>query len=208
MMASYLDFANLDDRAGDRTDFFFLGEIDVLYRLDRMIYGVRAGFGSYAGQGGRANVVWNDAAGPPTVGFQYGYAEIELRLPVRKGPPLGFATRVYAGVGDEGLGIGIAGRARIGDPDETNLSLGASSVEQLGFYSDLRLETWPDPRLPIGISVGVTDQPGNGDLGARLATDIGWRALSWLQPTLRLSWQGRTAVHSGVGGGLGLVFDW
>lgn len=208
LMASYLDFANLDDRAGDRSDSFYLGEIDVLYRIDRVIYGVRAGFGSYGGKGGRANVTWTEANPAPLIGFQYGYAEIELRLPVKKGPPLGLAARAYAGVGDDGLGVGFAGRARIGDPDGANLSVGASAVEQLGFFSDLRLETWPDPRLPVGISVGVTDQPGSGDLGARLAADVGWRALPWLQPTLRLSWQGRTAVHSGVGGGLGLVFDW
>lgn len=208
IMASYLDFANLDDRAGDRTDQFYLGEIDVLYRIDRVLWGVRAGFGSYGGKGGRANQTWTEAQPAPTVGFQYGYAEMELRLPVTKGPPLGLAGRVYAGVSEEGLGLGFAGRVRIGDPDAANLSAGVSAVETLGFYSDLRLETWPEPRLPVGISVGVTDQPGSGDLGAKLSADVGWRALSWLQPTLRLSWQGRTAVHSGVGAGLGLVFDW
>ncbi len=208
LMASYLDFGNLDDRAGDRSDAFYLGEIDVLYRLDGAIYGVRAGFGSYGGKGGFANRPWTAADPAPVVGFQYGYAEMELRAPVKKGPPLGAAGRLYAGVGNDGLALGLAGRLRIGDPDAANLSVGISGVDTLGFYSDLRLETRPDRRLPVGISVGVTDQPGNGDLGARLAADVGWRALSWLQPTLRLSWQGRTAVHSGVGAGLGLVFDW
>ena len=40
------------------------------------------------------------------------------------------------------------------------------------------------------------------------ATDFGWRVKPWLQPTVRASWQGRSADHTGVGGGLGLVFDW
>ena len=208
MMASYLDFANLDDRAGDHTDRFYLGEVDVLYRLGEVIYGVRAGYGTYAGRGGLANHAWTTTDRPPVVGFQYGYAETELRLPVRGGPSFGIAGRVYAGVGEEGFGLGLAGRLRVGHPDGTNLSAGASAIEQIGFYSDLRLEAWPRDELPIGISVGVTDQPGSGDLGVRLAADVGWRALSWLQPTLRLSWQGRTAVHYGLGGGLGLVFDW
>jgi hypothetical protein len=207
-MASYLDFGNLDDRMGDRSDAFYLGEIDVLYRLEGALYGVRAGFGTYGGKGGFANQAWTEAAPAPVLGFQYGYAEVELRAPVKKGPPVGAAGRLYAGVGDQGLALGLAGRLRLGDPDAANLSLGVTGVEQLGFYSDLRLETRPDQRLPVGISVGVTDQPGNGDLGVRLAADIGWRALSWVQPTLRLSWQGRTAVHYGLGGGLGLVFDW
>lgn len=208
LMASYLDFSNLDDRMGDRTDRFALGEIDVLYRLGGAIYGVRAGFGSYGGIGGVANQTWTEASPAPRRGFQYGYAEVELRAPNEKGPPLGAAARMYAGVGDEGLALGLAGRLRLGDPDKANLSLGVEGVQEIGFLSDLRLETRPDRRLPVGISVGVTDQPGNGDLGVRLATDVGWRALSWVQPTLRLSWQGRTAVHAGVGAGLGLVFDW
>jgi len=208
IMASYLDYANLDDRPGDRTDRVGMGEIDVLYRLNSTIYGVRAGFGSYGGIGGFANRTWTEADPAPTRGFQYGYAEMELRLPVKKGPPVGAAGRFYAGVGEDGLALGFAGRVRLGDPDAANLSVGVSAVEELGFFSDLRLETRPDRRLPVGISVGVTDQPGSGDLGARLAVDLGWRALSWIQPTLRLSWQGRTAVHSGVGAGLGLVFDW
>mgnify|MGYP000865285148 FL=1 len=208
IMASYMDFANLDDRAGDRTDRVGMGEIDVLYRLGGTIYGVRAGFGSYRGVGGFANRTWTDVEPAPERGFQYGYAEMELRLPVKKGPPVGAAGRFYAGVGEEGLALGAAGRVRLGDPDAANLSVGISAVEELGYFSDLRLETRPDARLPVGISVGVTDQPGQGDLGVRLAADVGWRALSWIQPTLRLSWQGRTAVHSGVGAGLGVVFDW
>jgi hypothetical protein len=34
------------------------------------------------------------------------------------------------------------------------------------------------------------------------------RTLGWFQPTIRLSYQARTVVHSGLGLGLGLVFDW
>ncbi len=208
IMASYLDFGNLDDRPGDRTDRFYLGEVDVLFRIGDVLWGVRAGYGSYGGRGGLANQVWTEPAPAPEVGFQYGYAEAEVRAPSAKGPPLGAAARLYAGVGNEGFGLGIAGRVRIGDADLTNLSASVSTIDQVGFFSDLRLEAWPDRRLPVGISVGVTDQPGTGDLGVRLAADLGWRARSWIQPTVRLSWQGRTAVHSGLGGGLGLVFDW
>lgn len=213
ILASYLDFATFDRRtvdgvAVDRTDRFAQTEIDVLYRLDGLLYGVRAGFGAYGGRGGFANQVWTEARPAPITGFQYGYAEAELRLPVKRGPPIGIAGRFIAGVGREGFGTGIAGRGRLGDPDRTNLSVGLSTVEDLGFISDLRLETWPNPKAPVGISVAVTDQPGNGDLGVRLATDVGWRAASWVTPTVRVSWQGRSANHAGVGAGAGLVFDW
>ncbi len=213
LIASYLDFATFDRRTMngatvDRTDRFAQTEIDILYRLDGALYGVRAGFGAYGGRGGFANRIWTVDNEAPTIGFQYGYAEAEMRFPVKGAPPLGLAARFYAGVGREGFGVGVAGRGRLGDPDRTNLSIGISTVEQLGFFTDLRLETWPGPKVPVGISVGVTDQPGNGDLGVRLATEVGWRPRPWVTPTVRVSWQGRTAAHSGVGAGLGLVFDW
>lgn len=212
IQTSYLDFATfdhreVDGRAVDRRDRFSLTEIDVLYRLRVPLWGVRAGFGSYGGSGGRADGVWTAASPAPTVGFQYGYVETELRTPGH-GVPFGIATRLVVGVGNDGLGVGGAARVRIGDADGNNLSASLSGIDQLGFVSDLRLETWPRPRLPIGVSVGVTDQPGKGDLGVRLATDLGWQARSWVRPTLRVSWQGRTAAHAGLGGGLGLVFDW
>ena len=212
MITTYLDFATfdhreVDGRAVDRRDHFALAELDVLYRLRSPLWGVRAGYGSYRGVGGRADAVWTDANPAPTVGFQYGYVEAELRTTDYQ-VPLGFALRFIAGVGNDGFGAGVAGRIRIGDADRTNLSGSASGVAELGFVTDLRLETWPSLKVPVGISVGVTDQPGGGDLGVRLATDLGWQARRWVRPTVRLSWQGRTATHAGLGGGLGLVFDW
>jgi hypothetical protein len=212
IQTSYLDFATFDHRevdgvAVDRRDRFALTEIDVLYRLRLPLWGVRAGFGSYGGIGGRTDGVWTDTNPAPEVGFQYGYLEGEVRAPI-EGIPFGGALRLVAGVGNDGFGLGINARLRIGDADGNNLSASLGTVDQLGFVSDLRLESWPQRRLPIGLSVGVTDQPGGGDLGVRLATDVGWQARSWIRPTVRVSWQGRTATHAGVGGGLGLVFDW
>ena len=214
MIGSYLDFATLDQRKDatgakeDHRDTFAEAQIDVQYRLRGLIEGVRLGFGSYGGRGGFADRVWSDAQEAPRIGFQYGLVEVELRLPLDRGPSLGLAGRFIAGVGREGFGVGGAGRLRLGDPDATNLSLGLSALQQVGFVSDLLLETWPTELIPIGLSVAVTDQPGNGDLGVRLATDVGYRLRPWVRPTVRVSWQGRTATHAGLGGGLGLVFDW
>ncbi len=212
IQTSYLDFATFDRRTVDgarvdRRDRFSLTEIDVLYRLRLPLWGIRAGFGTFGGIGGRADAVWTEANPPPQVGFQYGYLEAEVRVPA-KGVQLGAALRAVAGVGNEGFGTGVNARIRIGDADGDNLSASLGAVAELGFVSELRLETWPQRRLPVGLSVGVTDQPGGGDLGVRLATDVGWQARSWIRPTARLSWQGRTTDHAGLGGGLGLVFDW
>ncbi len=202
---SYLDFATFDDRSGERTDRFFMTEADFAYRVSSWLSAVRAGFGSVQGEGGFADERYDDTHRPDKVGFNYGYAEIEVH-PRRS--PLGLALRAVSGVGQEGFGVGGEARLRVGDPDGTHVSLGGSRIAELGFLSDLRLQVATIPRAPIGFTVAVTDQPNQGDLGMLFATDIGWRALPWLAPTLRLSYQARTVVHSGVGAGFGLVFGW
>ncbi|HEU5054989.1 MAG TPA: hypothetical protein VFU21_00630, partial [Kofleriaceae bacterium] len=202
---SYLDFATFDGRSGERTDRFFMTEADFAYRVSRWLSAVRAGFGSVQGEGGFADERYDEMNRPDKVGFNYGYAEIELHP---QGSPLGLALRAVSGVGQEGFGLGGEARLRVGDPDGTHVSLGGSRIAELGFLSDLRLQLATIPRAPIGFTVAVTDQPNEGDLGMLFATDVGWRALPWLAPTLRLSYQARTVVHSGLGAGFGLVFGW
>jgi hypothetical protein len=202
---SYLDFATFDGRSGERTDRFFMTEADFAYRVSSWLSAVRAGFGSVQGEGGFADQRYDEENRPEKVGFNYGYAEVELH-PRRS--PVGLALRALSGVGQEGFGLGGEARLRVGDPDGTHVSLGGSRIAELGFLSDLRLQLASIPRAPIGLTVAVTDQPNQGDLGMLFATDIGWRALPWLAPTLRLSYQARTVVHSGIGAGFGLVFGW
>ncbi len=205
LRGSYLDFATFDDRSGERTDRFFMTEADFAYKVTGWLHAVRAGFGSVQGEGGFADERYDDANRPDKVGFNYGYAEVEVQPPRSR---LGVMLRAVSGVGQEGFGVGAEGRVRIGDPDGTNVALGGSRIAELGFLSDLRLQVASIARVPIGFTVAVTDQPNEGDLGMLFATDLGWRALPWLVPTVRLSYQARTVVHSGVGAGLGLVFGW
>lgn len=204
IQTAYLDFATFDSRDGDHTDGFFMVEADFLYRLRGTIYGIRTGFGVLNGSGGFANEVYSEGNSAPKAGFNYGYSELELRGKYKTS----FAGRLVMGVGREGFGMGVEGRFRLGDEDETNLSLGASSVDQVGFLTDIRMQWNAMENFPLGLAVALTDRPNQGDLGVRLTTDIGYRALSWVQPTLRISYQARTVVHSGIGAGLGLVFDW
>jgi hypothetical protein len=204
IQTAYLDFATFEDREGDRTDGFFMVEADFLYRLRGTLYGIRTGFGVLNGSGGYADRVYTEIAPAPKAGFNYGYAELELRGKYKTA----LAGRLVTGVGREGFGLGVEGRFRLGDEDQTNLSVGASTLQQVGFLTDIRMQWSAMKDFPLGLAVALTYRPNRGDLGVRLTTDIGYRALSWVQPTLRISYQARTVVHSGVGAGLGLVFDW
>ena len=115
---------------------------------------------------------------------------------------------MIAGLGRNGLAFGAEGRVRFGEEEKSNLSFAVSTLEDVGFLSEVRMQWAALQHMPLGLAVGVTDQPNNGDLGVRLSGDIGYRALDWFQPTVRVSYQGRSVQHSGLGVGLGMVFDW
>ena len=202
LATTYLDFATFDKRDGDRTDRFVLIEADFFYRLRRFVYGVRAGFGVLNGEGGFIDEP--NPNGPQKAGFNFGYAELEFRGPHQTA----WMTRFVAGVGRDGFGTGIDLRFRIGDEEGTNLMVGIESIAEIGFLTEMRMQWNALPNFPLGLSVGATDQPGQGDVGVRLTTDLGWRALDWVTPTVRVSYQARTVDHAGIGAGIGLVFDW
>jgi hypothetical protein len=202
MIATYLDYSTFDDRGegDDYDDQFALFETDFLFRLRRpWLHGIRIGGGLLHGEGG-----YKDQALAERAGFQYGYTEFEFRTR----PTRAYLARMIAGLGRNGLAFGAEGRVRFGAEEKSNLSFAVSSLEDVGFLSEVRMQ-WAALRdIPLGLAVGVTDQPNNGDLGVRLSGDIGYRALSWFQPTVRVSYQGRSVQHSGLGVGLGMVFDW
>jgi hypothetical protein len=210
LSTSYLDFATFDDRPcgagtarGCTRDRMFVFEADVLYRLRTRLYGIRVGFGVLDGEGGRRALQPAGEARPDSA-FNYGYSELELRL----WDGVALMARLIAGEGQDGLGFGIAGRLRLGDEEGTNLVLGASTLADVGFVSEIQFQWMAFPRFPLGLGIAIGDRPTEGDLGVRFSADVGVRAFDWFTPTLQLSYQGRSLQHSGLGAGLALVFDW
>jgi hypothetical protein len=199
---AYLDFGGFDERAGT-TDRMTVFEADFLYRLRAGLYGIRVGLGVLSGEGGRKDPV-ADPMHPPKAAFNYGYTELEFRG--RASTAL--IVRGITGQSQDGLGFGAEGKVRLGSEEGTNLTFGASTLAGVGFVSELKFQWMAFPRFPLGLGIAVGDQPTQGDLGVRFSADVGVRALSWLTPTLQVSYQGRSLDHSGMGAGLGLVFDW
>ena len=82
------------------------------------------------------------------------------------------------------------------------------SVSQVGFVSDIRFGARPADRVLLGISVGATTQPNQGDIGVRLGTELELLATHNISVLLRASWQGRSTLHGGLGAGGGVGFYW
>lgn len=204
----YLDFATFDKRAGDRTDRMETGTVDFTYRLAGFVESVGVGYGVYAGQGGYANGSW-DAGNPlPKSGFHYGYADIEVGGRASDGVHYSVGAQLIAGVGREGFGMGGEGRVRVGERDRTNLALIARTIDRVGWLSEVRLGTHPIDRAMVGVSVGATNQPNEGDVGVKLGTELELVASTSVSLLLRGSWQGRSIDHGGLGAGAGVGFRW
>jgi hypothetical protein len=231
-----LDYVDFDGRFADGFDQYFHGEIDFLYRFLGPVYGMRVGFGNLRGVGGPKDVIDDDPTGTcrdPSSGlyecrkiaFSYAYTEIELRAARN----LAFMIRPQFGNGsidsrpgahagrcdgedtsdcDLFSALGLRARVRFGAESATNLVLGLAFTEKVGSVFEANFTWSVIPRFPVLLSAQVTDLPVPEDFGVRLIADVGWRALGWVYPSLRVSYQARDVDHSGLSGGLAANFDW
>jgi hypothetical protein len=204
----YLDFSTFDKRSGDRTDRMETGTVDFTYRLAGLVESVGVGYGVYAGQGGYADETWDASHPLPRSGFHYGYADIEVGGHASDGVHYSIGGQLIAGVGREGFGMGVEGRVRVGERERTNLALVTRTIDRVGWLSEVRLGTHPIGRALVGVSVGATDQPNEGDVGVKLGTELELLASASVSVLLRGSWQGRNIDHGGLGAGAGVGFRW
>ena len=204
--ADYLSFSSLDTRDGAPLDQMFTANVDFVYRLSSPVESLGVGYGVYAGQGGRSDLM--PVGMPEKAAFHYGYADMEVGGRT-EGVHVSAGGQLIAGVGKEGFGMGLEGRVRIGDRDATNLAIIARTVSQVGFLSDIRFGARPTKNVLLGVSVGATDQPTNsGEVAVKLGTELEVIAIQNVSIILRGSWQGRSTAHGGLGGGGGLGFYW
>ena len=106
------------------------------------------------------------------------------------------------------VGMGLRGRVRIGEETGTNLAIGLGFTKGIGTLLEASYHWLPAPVIPVQIAVQVTDQPVAEDFGVRLIGDVGWKQLSWVYPSVRVSYQARSRDHAGASGGLAMNFDW
>jgi hypothetical protein len=202
-----MSFATFDRRAGDHSDSLAHATADFTYRMRGVVENLGVGYGVYYGTGGSANAIWSMTNPAPSAGFHYGYADIEIGG-WHAGVHVSGGAQVIAGVGQGGFGGGFEGRLRIGDREASNLALVARTVDQVGVLAEVRFGTQPINGMLLGVSVGATNQPNNGDVGVRLGTEIEVIAIRNVALLARASWQGRSVDHGGLGGGAAVGLSW
>lgn len=210
------EYVGFDTFAGTPgRDWYFLGEVDVLYRvLADWLYGVRLGFAALGGQSRNVDDLrrMGTPLEPFPAGFTYGYLELEGHFVEL----LGIAGRLELGLGVPGdplvqaAGVNVGGqlRIRIGEEYGTHLLLAGEFSTAVGQRAFVALAWSLAPEWPSRVEVHVTDQPVSTGLGVRVVVEQGYRLGDFFAIALRLSYQGRRIDHTGIGGGLTLSFDW
>ena len=202
LRSEYVDFNSFRRDAG--ADYYWILEGDFTYRFRTFLHAMNLGFGTYNGVGGKfdkQNLLVGDSR---SIGFNYARVGLEFRFHEL----FSVITSGLVGLNQDGLSGGFEGRIRIGREEGTNLVLGAQTTKDIGTLGLIQL-TWDVVKnFPMSGTVEVTDQPAQGDIGVRFSYDIGWRALKWWYPSLRVSFQARTIDHYGFGAGVASTFAW
>ena len=232
-----VDYVDFDGGLSRGFDQYTQAELDFMYRFEKdAVYAFRLGFGTLTGIGGPKDVIDEDprnlcmdAGGDfacRKVSFTYGYVETETRirpnLSLMLRPQIGRLTVSESEVADPddclvaeledgcsvGKAYGFRARVRLGEETATNLVVGLAATSNVGTVFEAAYTWVAQPALPVVLAVQVTDLPVTENLGVRIVGDVGWRRVSWVYPSLRLSYQARDVDHAGFSGGLGLNFDW
>lgn len=208
------------------SDFFWKTEGDFAYRLHfGPFYSFRMGFGIFEGVGGPTkeleavgqNTLSNaNAESPEQLTLTYSYFEPELELGkyVHLIPRLvvgAIREKVEADSDDLHRGESIVGfhtYLRIGQEQGTNLLMGGSLTQEMGLEALLTMNLAVFEHFPVGVSVAATNLPVGEDYAARLALQLGWRQFDWMSIDALLGLNMRNIRHVGMGGGLGLSFNW
>lgn len=199
--AEFLHVGMFDDDEFDAQDSIFNATLDVSYDVGGAVQRIGVGYGVYTGEGGVRDL--GLSGNVPFAGYHYGAADLELGR-----QDLAFGSRLFAGVGTDGFGLGIEGRGRIGRRDATNLGVVARTLPAIGWVFDVRFGTRPSRVVGLGIIVGAMNQPTQGDVAAKLATELEWVGSDRFSLLVRGSWQGRSTQHSGFGGGAAVGIKW
>jgi hypothetical protein len=218
----WTDYASFNAKRAN--DYVWQTEGFVGVRLaDEGLRAVRSGFGVYRGEGGTLRELDELGLSSRSVGLTYGYLEAEYAFT----PIFSTVLRAIIGLREGGVNGGAQGFVRIGHDRRTNLLFGGEVLGGIGLRGITQLEWNTFRRVPILLRTEVTNQPagaavtsgdaavgpptqslGQGEIGVRAITQVGYRLTPGFIVAGRFSYQGRTINHAGPGAGAAVTYEW
>jgi hypothetical protein len=219
------DYADWNNFKGNDVVWQTEGSVGMRFQ-DVGLRAARTGFGVYRGIGGSLAELDQQKLSGRRVGLTYGYLEGEFGLSYFTS----IIGRAVIGLEDDGVNGGAQALLRIGNDRDTNLTIGGEVLGGIGLRGITELQLATFPRVPILFRTEVTNQPAGvgqtpvvnsvsgapvktiaadqGEVGARVIAQVGYRFLPDLVIAVRGSYQGRTINHAGPGFGGAVSYQW
>lgn len=207
---TYINFGKRSNSAenAEYSDYYWQLELDYTYLILKIPYYIRLGYrrlrsvsqGSLREPHEPNEDLTDDEIDP---GIDFGFAELNFRLH----DLIGLKTKLILGATREGFAIGGGGALRIGYDPGTHIALVFEGAQDLGWTSFLRLAWDTVPGFPMGVNVGVTNYPGNGDLAVQLLFDVEAHFLEPVLIAVRAGYQARDYRVGGLAIGGWLIYE-
>jgi hypothetical protein len=145
--------------------------------------------------------------GEPTsaisTGYDSGFAELQFGV----SDTFGLSTQVQLGANLESFTAGYRVAARLGMEPGTHVELYGESVGGIGFVAGMGLHWDTVPHLPMSTAIEVTNWPNADQVALRLLTEAQIPVTKAIDLTVQGTYQARTQVLGGFGGGVGCAFS-
>ena len=191
--------------AGGSKEHYHLGEVDLMYRVFKLIYSIKFGIGLAEGQGriNTKNCDYNSTdSGTCPLAFNYGYTEVEFRLH----DYFSFIPTYQLGMNNNGIGSGFSGKIRIGPELSTNLVLGGSYTQLIGGQSVIQFNHYFQERFKLESEV-VWENYITGASVVRVALGPEVDLTDLLSLNFLIGYGGKDVDNMGITVGAGMAFN-
>jgi hypothetical protein len=136
-------------------------------------------------------------------GYDSGFAELQFGF----SDTFGLSTQVQLGANLESFTAGYRVAARLGMEPGTHVELYGEGVGGIGFVAGMGLHWDTVPHVPMSTAIEVTNWPNGEQVALRLLTEAQFPVTKAIDLTVQGTYQARTQLLGGFGGGVGCAFS-
>ncbi|MSP59491.1 MAG: hypothetical protein EXR72_03955 [Myxococcales bacterium] len=191
-------------------DYYVRIEADYTYRLLGWVYQLRIGggvLGSFLGAAtfasGRNAEGEAELQKVDKVGMKYGFAELRFRF----GRLVRADLRATLGAGPVHFDGGAGAQLVIGRDPGTHFALGFDALSTIGTRAFLRLAWNTVPRLPMSLTLEMTNLPANGPIAGRVLFAVEYRVFRHMLLNAQVGYATRDFRIGGPSAGLGTAIE-